>query len=731
MNKQAFLAGAGISVPPPAGLPTAAAFTKAILQQLSPDPFASSVFFSLLDPFKGGIRFEFLLDVIQSIFDRNLEVLNLYGEAKQPNSYHLFLASRAIQGEVVLTTNFDTLIEEAVLELGACPFTVASPVGFAKWIELPKSSQIPIFHLHGSLHKYRGFTRNRSAETVQATLTSVASAPRPFTLPRVKQHFLCNILNSANLTVIGYSGADDFDIMPSMSLVQPARVTWVIHSNRGKSVTDITAQILRMLQKKKTSAYAGRDSFFQSILKGSPGRLTVIKAPTIRFLKQAYGRFPWVQSSGPAQLEVHNVTEWANRWSVKIAPKKQQKLFFTGELLTRLGQIEAAERYLRAVWRVSGKDPELSIRTARGLSKLAIRIGKRTRAVPWARKALALLPSKSSPNDRVSCLEQLAFSLYTNGKAAKARSLYEKAITRARENRLTFWMGTCLHDLALLEQERGELTTAIGLYRRSIAASSSAGDIGHVAWSLHHLAICNYELGRLDKARKYLEQAINIAVLVGDAYEAAKLEHEFGLVEFLAGNIDIAIAHYRRGLKSYRRLGTREFRGIELQHLGEAFLEKRDLRMARRYLKAAIKELASTHDKETMVECHCYLSLYYLLAGQLKKARSAVRKAIRLQEWTLPQFALRAQFVDALVRCISSEPKAEEILGQAFQKIHRLWAVALVLDTAYWFARIAPKIKWNRRVETILRDAMKLYRINGNQSRGEVVAEFLKALRAA
>ena len=63
------------------------------------------------------MRFESLVEILRDNIDEDLKLIDFYGECDKPNLQHFFLASMILKGHFVMTTNFDFLIELALLQM--------------------------------------------------------------------------------------------------------------------------------------------------------------------------------------------------------------------------------------------------------------------------------------------------------------------------------------------------------------------------------------------------------------------------------------------------------------------------------------------------------------------------------------------------------------------------------------------------------------------------------------
>src|ERR1044072_5800137 len=158
----AILAGAGISLDSPSNLLAGRDFMDAVLSRIMPKEIDSDTAQSLISVpsdrhFRPGeyIRFETLMgELVQSRIDPDLHVLDCLDECEHPNFNHYVLAELVRRGSVVMTTNFDRLIEVAyqrTAKPGELPLRVVyNDAQFPS--DGPSHSKEPVlWKLHGSL----------------------------------------------------------------------------------------------------------------------------------------------------------------------------------------------------------------------------------------------------------------------------------------------------------------------------------------------------------------------------------------------------------------------------------------------------------------------------------------------------------------------------------------------------------------------------------------------------
>lgn len=217
--------GAGTGIPAPTGLPGGADISNHLLYHLcygipgglnacfgTDTPRLGSAPVPLLAPLNNiarkynldylvasCIRFETLLySGWLKLGDRFLDVLDCL-HCGQPNAYQIYAARLLELGGTVLTTNFDTHIEDSLSPL-------ASVFINHDW---PRKNVVG----NGALFKIHGSLSTSSAPSYKSALG--ATLRRVMAPPRDGQTVLRMILESAERVVfIGYSFSDHFDITP-------------------------------------------------------------------------------------------------------------------------------------------------------------------------------------------------------------------------------------------------------------------------------------------------------------------------------------------------------------------------------------------------------------------------------------------------------------------------------------------------------------------------------------
>lgn len=269
-----FFVGAGVSAPPPSSLPLAAGLVAAliapVLQPLKLSPaFARAVVKALV-----RLRPEVITDVL--LEHLGLDALRPLTRALhgQPNAWHGFLAAALGAGCCVITTNFDTLIERAADATGARHQTV---VGTA--IQGAVGTTSILFKIHGSLGG------GNNGETLSSVALTVRQVGQGLSVPQT--HLLGALIEERPLIVLGYSGRDDFDILPALvNTRRTAPGLWVVHQ-RGSSIRPIAGRERRKFDARPAVECARAWAHSLDLLTGETSEMLDLLRP-----RRGFGRLP-------------------------------------------------------------------------------------------------------------------------------------------------------------------------------------------------------------------------------------------------------------------------------------------------------------------------------------------------------------------------------------------------------------------------------------------------------
>ncbi|MBN2155460.1 MAG: tetratricopeptide repeat protein, partial [Candidatus Lokiarchaeota archaeon] len=234
-GKYTFLVGAGISRDPPSNLPLGREMMEVIIRYTCAE--------SEVEKILGleNLRFEQLVEIVRDYLDPELKLIDYYGLCDKPNTNHFFLVEMMKRGHYVLTTNFDCLIEHALMQSKVKKnrnLPVITEEDFKKYSDVPKvvrKGYFPVYKIHGSPHNI--ITNTSTKDSLVVTIQAFGSGKEGesvFQLEPHKRPVFESITNGRTLVIMGYSGSDDFDITPTLRLLDTLdQLIWIEHAPKG------------------------------------------------------------------------------------------------------------------------------------------------------------------------------------------------------------------------------------------------------------------------------------------------------------------------------------------------------------------------------------------------------------------------------------------------------------------------------------------------------------------
>lgn len=255
----AFFAGAGISVE--SGLPNYKNFSEHILLNLLPRH--DSITKDDISMLARDIRPELVLQTLHEHFgDKIFDFFKRFKGVK-PSAYHFALAKSLRQGNLVLTTNFDTLIEDAYEELyNECDFDVlVSETDFDISRERLHGHEGVLIKLHGTIDKSKdGYSQY---DTIRHSLDHIGKGGNSS-----MRSLLTHICVEFDMVFVGYSGCDNFSVLPVLCNVVTERSTlWLWHEWREKMVLE-TPESFSKFEKKRIEELISEGKSFAEIPRG-------------------------------------------------------------------------------------------------------------------------------------------------------------------------------------------------------------------------------------------------------------------------------------------------------------------------------------------------------------------------------------------------------------------------------------------------------------------------------
>lgn len=624
-----FLAGSGISFS--SGIPTGWNFNHGVAELLAADAEELAEVRSLLvsgyASSHNAVRFEQVMFVLRERLDPELDVLRCFDVRDRPTGLHRFLAGALRNGAYVFTTNFDSLIEAACVEAGLRVLQVYvedaadEPPGshgcsFERFAT--SDAHEAVLKLHGTLYDMRG---GDAAELevrrhIGATLDKIGARGRATRLEPYKESVLRRALTGRVLCVVGYSGADDFDVLPSLveALPHAAGLVWFRHEDREPIAIDtagdavsllLPAQIRHVTQLIPTFVITGRtaasvEAAFGISLNYAGEAPAGPLATRLADLPPYRGARPYLKKLVAARLAEEAMRpEMADRWYTDAA---------------RLALRRDSTSYAYALFR-------------RG--HLARERGRMEEALALLHRALRAFRKRNDARNLPLVLNAIGSIFLQRGPIRKAASYYQEALRAAREIGSQRFEATVLNNLGLVEKRRGRYEQAISYYEAAIAIDSDLRERVGLCRELGNIASALILLKRYDEALAIYDESVQMERLLGRHDLLAVSILNRGIAYRRIGRIDEASRAVAEALELERELGRKHGVACCLSLLGGIAADRGDWQEAiNKYTESIGFDSEANHIEGLATDFESLAEAYAAL-GDMAQAREAYAQSER------------------------------------------------------------------------------------------------------
>lgn len=466
-----FLIGAGCSVDTPSCLPVGRVMLEEIIRYAC-DPNEIKNILELED-----LRFESLIEIIQNLFDKELKVIDYYAQCDKPNIIHFFLADSIIKGNIILTTNFDLLIEQALIQLNIpkekiIPIITVDDFNiYSRPNELIQKNKYPIYKIHGSTNNI--ITNVDTHSSLIVTLQKLGANKEGLNLFQIesyKKPLFDNVMDGRSLVVMGYSGSDDFDVIPTLKTIEYSeKIIWINHSENKEEIIEIESDSTI-----ESPIIENVINLLKTIKHKNPSvHIILINGDTKQIIEKILLNRPVIDSK-----------------NFSLSPKEWFKINF-GDLNE---YVKITIPYRIYIYYNMYND---ALRCAEKIYLNA----EKSEDNYWKAFALNIIGRiKSAKGEHDEAIEKLISSL----------KIYEDM-----DNLIKNWKANCINNLANAYHEKGEINEALKFYNRAKQLSEELNDLTGKCVLSNNLASIYYQQGKINEAINNQEESINIAEKLG------------------------------------------------------------------------------------------------------------------------------------------------------------------------------------------------------------------------
>ncbi|MFX1338750.1 MAG: tetratricopeptide repeat protein [Promethearchaeota archaeon] len=595
-NYFTFLAGAGISMDAPTNMPSAREIVKSLLGFCGPpDELENILSLDLL-------RYELVVEKIQSIFDEELKFMDYLELITSPNIIHLFLAHLIKKGHYVITTNFDYLIEHALINVlpknqhfSIYPIiTKEDFLSFREPRRLIETEKYPIFKIHGSKRNIiTGESTHESLITTISALGREREEGETFAIEPYKKPAIYNLMKDRTLVIMGYSGSDDFDIGPMLKeLPFLSRLIWIEHSFDDQ---------IKIMKVNKTNNLTSKahlshsERLLAEISVSGDFDVFLIKSNTANIIKNEL----WKILLSNISINHLKLTESVNKipvfheWvkllyqDLPLAEKYNlacQIFYFLKQIDATVRCSEKGKSLAESVNDIASKSIFLNF-----LGMVNLIRGDYNKALENYNESLLIDEKLENLSGKTIDLNNIGSVYLTLGKYDEALEKYENALKISNQIGDLSGMTADLNNIGRIYEIRGEYDLALKRYEEALRNSEQLGDLGLKSTLLNNIGMIHGARANFDKALKNYEEALHIVDQLGDLYGKIILLNNIGRIYDEHQNYDAAMEKYEETILIAEQLGDLAKKAGCLNNVGSVYRAKGNLEEAIKKYEEALQ----------------------------------------------------------------------------------------------------------------------------------------------
>lgn len=553
--KLSFLVGAGCSISSPSCQPDAKAMMDAIINYTCAE--------SEIEKIKEleDLKFETLLAIVQEQLDPDLKIIDYYELCDKPNIQHYFLAEMIQKGHIVLTTNFDFLIEHALIQLDTPKKQIVSIItgkNFLKFrdpFRLLKKKKKVIYKVHGATKNV--ITEENTRDSLIASIRAIGLNKEKsslFQLQPYKYLSLKKALNDRSLVIMGYSGNNDFDIIPTLKAIENIQnIIWINHIEdyEGKEkIYEIDSKFVE-----KTDNLDKTDKILVELYNtNNVDKIYRIDANTTKLIKKLTIFKPGISQDifliNPIDWFKENIKK-SSEFNKYIVPliiytnynryddmlrcfektlhtiEKSEDLDLRWESLaletlefmckerknypTILNWFQRTSPYLELL-----QDYKIKAFLFNLIGLIYLKQKNFSKAFDCFKKALEIYSEANDLKGQVESLINIGVCYQDQLRYSEALSMYENALDIIKKLRLQEKKAEILNNEGLILQDKPNYPTALKYFEKALAIFDQKNDLEGEVNSLHNIGYNYHYEGNDSKALEMFEKAIQITEQTGN-----------------------------------------------------------------------------------------------------------------------------------------------------------------------------------------------------------------------
>jgi tetratricopeptide (TPR) repeat protein len=675
-----FLVGAGISMDPPSCVPSARDIVRELFEYYAPTEEIEEL--ASLD----SLRYEFLVDKIQNLFDKDVKFLDYLELVKEPNIIHRFLAKMIMRYNYVITTNFDYLLEIAMKkELSIFPTSYGHHEKLMVIIKKEDYNKdvrfkYPIIKIHGSKYDY---INNRS--TKESLITTISALGRErekgktFAIEPYKKKLVNEVTRDRDLVLMGYSGSDDFDITPMLEeLNELKRIIWIEHDGNiefgeenlvkydqledldeledSLKISKIDKMLIRLASNKKIEVYkiiANTINFvkqklapsfnviFEGIIKNQPenyisfedfmeeNHFEASNSDKYRLAHEIYFDLGFIDSAERTALRGLELSKTENN--------EINKTYFINALglinLSKGDYVQSLEQFEKALnLTKSSEQLQEKIGILLNIGEIYRRKSDFQNALQFTIQAIELA-NPSTPNIlRFTILNNLGSVYKSLGNIDDAIKNLESALEIAEKEGDLFRKALCYNNLAGIKFSQGQLKPALQDANEALKINEQLGDLDDMGFTLNTIGNIYRVAGQYTQALLYLERAYQTSLKIQNLKVQGLAANSTGVIYYQTGKLDLAMKKYNEAYEIREQIGDLSGQATSLNNIGMLYRQQRNYNKALEYFNQSISITEEIGEKSYLGIRYGNQASIYEAMGKYNEAMEGYKKALEIEQ---------------------------------------------------------------------------------------------------
>lgn len=664
-----YLAGAGCSIDPPSSLPDGNSLKKQLLRFCCPNSEYENLL-SIVD-----LQLENLLKIIQNQWDKSLKCLDFFEHAYNPNNIHFYLARQMLGGSPILTTNFDFLIEHALLRKGASKDginLVITKEDFKDYESQNKDSvqgRPVLFKLHGSTKNILTGVDLHSFQ--KSLINDIGTYKNEFSL-FFKHPYKSYIFNHSsklqNLVILGYSGKNDRDMLPTLLNSNNFQtIIWIDHKDNPNN-TERTFEIIYTENDISLEKFNKIERFLIDLKRSSPAtKIYKIEGHTKKLLNP--GETPELKTQ--EGLKKISYYEWLS--NNMIQPDEVSKYLISHIIYFNFERYDDAlrcgVRVLEKVDEDKEREKEFVIRN--NLGWIHYNRGNNSEAINNFQTILDILEAQHNNHDKIIYYNNIGEIFEKMKDFQKALDYYEKALNIPKNSVKVNEKLNALESIVSIKKQIGETEAAISYYEKALDLTEKIQNNERKAVYINNMASIYCEKEKFDVALDLFNQSKDILQDLDNLELLATNLNNMGTLFQKTNEYNKALSNFKEALRIDTQIGNNRGKALRLNKIGEIHILKENYTKAMDKFKKSLQiagkinnDLIKLKVYKNIGKTHFYLKDYgeAIIAFQLGKNLSE----------KLEKFEIKADFLNNIAGCYYMTLDFEKSLKNAQEALQTL-----------------------------------------------------------